>query len=144
MAFDLVDEFRKANVQSGQVIQANYETDPRQVLRQASTVYAPLGNSMLIAANQAGLRLDEYFSEVESYNISATGGATDISDIRGRYNSVQSLRAIVGGDLDLANGQIPVELRWKYSDGKEYVFRTLCAKPPTMRTGGAQADTSSV
>lgn len=137
MAFDLAEEFRKANVSRFDAIPANYDAHPRQVLRQASAVFAPLGNAFMMAANQAGMRLDEYFLAVERYNkpfrqqVRRDG---DISlDDQNEYNTVQSVRGIVGGDLDLANHQIPAELRWKYSNGKDYSFRSMCSQPPPMR-----------
>jgi len=137
MAFDLAEEFRKANVSSFDAIPANYDTHPRQVLRQASAVFAPLGNAFVMAANQAGMRLDEYFLAVERYNKpfrQEVGRRGDVSvDNQADYNTAQSFRGIVGGDLDLANHQIPAELRWKYSDGKDYSFRTMCSLPVPMR-----------
>lgn len=138
MAFDLAEEFRKVNVPMSYPMNVNYDTHPRQVLRQASAVYAPLGNSVLIAVNQAGMRLDDYFSAVKSYNEPFESGLSrdslDVVETKERYNSVQSLRGIVGGDLDLANSQIPADVRWKYSDGKDYSFRTLCSKPAVTRS----------
>jgi len=38
------------------------------MLREASRLFAPLGNPFVTAANQAGCVLDEYFSAVEFYN----------------------------------------------------------------------------
>ena len=137
MAFDLAEEFRKANVSSLDAILANPETHPRQVLRQASAVFAPLGNAFVMAANQAGMRLDEYFLAVERYNkpfrqeVRRRGDAS--VDNQAEYNTVQSFRGIVGGDLDLANHQIPADLRWKYPDGKDYSFRRMCSLPVPMR-----------
>jgi hypothetical protein len=137
MAFDLAEEFRKANVSSFDLILANYDAHPRQVLRQASAVFAPLGNTFVMAANQAGMRLDEYFLAVERYNkpfrqeVKRQGDAS--LENQSEYNTVQSFRGIVGGDLDLANGQIPAELRWKYSNGRDYTFRAMCSLPAPMR-----------
>jgi len=137
MAFDLGEEFRKANVSSFDLILANYDAHPRQVLRQASAVFAPLGNTFVMAANQAGMRLDEYFLAVERYNkpfrqeVKRQGDAS--LENQSEYNTVQSFRGIVGGDLDLANGQIPAELRWKYSNGRDYTFRAMCSLPAPMR-----------
>lgn len=137
MAFDLAEEFRKANVGIFDSIPANYDTHPRQVLRQASAVFAPLGNAFVMAVNQAGMRLDEYFLAVERYNRPFRQQARrdgDVSvDNQADYTSVQSIRGIIGGDLDLANHQIPPELRWKYSDGRDYSFRSMCSQPPPMR-----------
>jgi hypothetical protein len=137
MAFDLADEFRKANVGSFHSIRANYDTHPRQVLRQASAVFAPLGNTFVMAANQAGMRLDEYFLAVERYNKPFRQEVERRGDLsvenQEDYNSVQSLRGIVGGDLDLANSQIPADLRWKYANGRDYSFRAMCSRPALMR-----------
>jgi hypothetical protein len=138
MAFDLAEEFRKANyVGFFECVPANYDTHPRQVLRQASAMFVPLGNAFVMAANQAGLRLDEYFSAVEYHNktvapLEGARGVIPNVDLT-TYNSVQSMREIVGGDLDLANGRIPPELRWKYDNGKDYSFRQMCGKPAPMR-----------
>jgi hypothetical protein len=137
MAFDLAEEFRKANVGSFDAMAANYDAHPRQVLRQASAVFAPLGNAFVMAANQAGMRLDEYFLAVERYNKPFRQEVKRHGDVwvdnQEDYNRVQSLRAVVGGDLDLANGQIPAELRWKYSSGRDYSFRSMCSRPVPMR-----------
>jgi hypothetical protein len=140
MAFDLAEEFGKANVSSFDSIPANYDTHPRQVLRQASPVFAPLGNAFVMAANQAGMRLDEYFLAVERYNkpfrqMVKRGGDVSANN-QADYNTVQSFRGIIGGDVDLANHQIPVALRWKYSSGKDYSFRTMCSQPAPMRGSG--------
>lgn len=134
-AFDLADEFRKANVSCGVPIPANYETHPRQMLREASRLFAPLGNSALMAVNIVGLRLDEYFSAVQSYNSSIAEGE-DESEQRERYDSVQSFRAIIGTDLDQANRAIPAELRWKYTNGTDYKFSAMCSMPVPLRTSG--------
>src|SRR5436309_2245195 len=140
MAFDLAEEFRKANVGIFDSIPANYDTHPRQVLRQASAVFAPLGNAFVMAVNQAGMRLDEYFLAVERYNRPFRQQARrdgDVSaDNQADYNSVQSCRGIIGGDLDLANHQIPAELRWKYSSGKDYSFRTMGSQAAPIRGSG--------
>jgi len=146
MAFDLAEEFRKANLSAYDLVPVNYDTHPRQVLRQASVVFAPLGNAFVMAANQAGMRLDEYFLAVERYNAPFRQHVRrdDFSaENQEAYNTVQSFRAIVGADLDLANSQIPAELRWKYHDGKDYSFRAMCALPPALRQSGTWSSSKS-
>lgn len=125
LAFDLAEEFRKANVPPTVVISADFGTHPRQMLREASRLFAPLGPSFVQAANQAALRLDEYFSAVEAYNRDPHG-----REGAGRLGTVQALRQQVGGDLDAANSAIPQESRWKYASGRDYNFHTLCSPPP--------------
>ena len=49
--------------------------------------------------------------------------------------SVQASREQVGRNLDRASRLIPTELRWKYADGKDYDFRTLCSPPPGLPFG---------
>jgi hypothetical protein len=124
LAHDLVAEFRKANVPPMMTIEANFDTHPRQMLREASRFFAPLGGAFLVAANLAAMRLDDYFLAVEAYNDSRSSRAD-----RGRYQTVQTLRTQVGGDLDLANSAIPQGSRWTYSDGRDYDFRSLCSLP---------------
>jgi hypothetical protein len=90
-----------------------------------------------MAANQAGMRLDKYFLAVEQYNKPFRQEVKRQGDVslenQSEYSTVQSFRGIVGGDLDLANGQIPADLRWKYSNGKDYSFRDMCSLPAPMR-----------
>src|SRR5437867_2215105 len=68
LAHDLVAEFRKANVLPMTKIAADFSTHPRQVLREASRVFAPLGNDFVFSSNEIAMRLDQYFMEVEAYN----------------------------------------------------------------------------
>lgn len=131
VAHDLVAEFRKANVMPTLDLPADFDTHPRQMLRQASSLFAPLGTAVVLATTQAAMRLDEYFSAVEAYNRTPYG-----RDGAERWRDVQTMRELVGGDLDQANSQIAINLRWKYSDGKEYDFRALCSLPPHFFTGG--------
>ena len=127
LAHDLVGEFRKANILPMGMIPADYNTHPRQVLRGASRVFAPLGNDFIFAANEVAMRLDLYFSAVEDYNAhSRSRQGTD------QLMAVQELREQVGRNLDRASRLIPDTLRWRYSDGKEYDFGTLCSLPPSL------------
>lgn len=140
MAFDLVEEFKKANVGVFAPVTANYEAHPRQQLRQASALFAPLGNEVVMAVNAAGMQLDEYYEAVEGYNKSFVSRPIERREKlepgdQERYNLVQSWRRSVGGHLDLANRQIPQDLRWKYTSGDEYQFQRDCAMPVALRTG---------
>ena len=87
LAHDLVGEFRKANVLPMSTIPADFGTHPRQVLREASRVFAPLGNAFIFAANEVAMRLDQYFEAVNDYNGHQRG-----QDGADRLMSVQSLR----------------------------------------------------
>lgn len=124
LAFDLAAELKKANVLPMMTIEADFRTHPRQMLREASRLFAPLGPAFLVATNQAAMRLDDYFLAVEAYNENRSSRADP-----GRYETVQSLRTQVGGDLDLANSAIPKVSRWTYADGSDYKFRSLCSLP---------------
>lgn len=125
LAHDLVTEFRKADVRPMEPIDADFETHPRQMLREASRLFAPLGPAFLMAANQAAMRLDDYFSAVATYTDVQTTGAGS----QQLLDTVQSLRRQIGGDLDLANRAIPEAHRWRYQNGKDYDFRSLCSLP---------------
>jgi hypothetical protein len=133
LAFDLAVEFGKANVSSLDLIPANYDTHPRQVLRQASAVFAPLGNEFVMAANHAAMRLDEYFLAVERYNKpfrkeDRRRGDPSAED-QANYKTVQSLRRQVGGDLDRANQAIPLAYRRHYDNEIDYDFRKMFSLP---------------
>jgi hypothetical protein len=122
IAFGIADEFHTANVLPSTPIPANYETHPRQMLREVARLFAPLGNDLVYAATEMAVRVDQYFLAVAAYNEGPRGreGAE-------RLMSVQELREQVGRNLDRANALIPSALRWKYADGKEYDFRVLCS-----------------
>jgi hypothetical protein len=100
------------------------------VLREASRVFAPLGNDFIFSANETAMRLDQYFADVEAYNSDPRG-----RDGADRLMSVQASREQVGRNLDRASRLIPYELRWKYADGKDYDFRTLCSPPAGLLSG---------
>ena len=125
LAHDLVAEFEKANVLPTMRIDADFGTHPRQMLREASRLFAPLGPTFLVAANVAAMRLDHYFSAVEVYN----GTHTTREAMLQLLETVQSLRQQVGGDLDQANRAITDKIRWTYADGRDYDFRKLCSLP---------------
>src|SRR5439155_15067925 len=131
LAHDLVAEFRKANALPMVTIPADFGTHPRQVLREASRVFAPLGNDFIFTANEVAMRLDQYFTEVEAYNGDPRG-----RDGADRLMSVQASRDQVGRNLDRASRFTSNERRWKYADGKEYDFRALCSPPPGLLSGG--------
>jgi len=114
-------------------IPADFNTHPRQVLREASRVFAPLGNEFVFSVNELGMRLDEYFEGVERYNPKqrTREGAEMLM-------TVQSHREQIGRNLDRASRLIPDQLRWKYSDGKEYDFQQLCSPPSGLLDGSAE------
>ena len=87
-------------------VPADYNTHPRQVLRVASRMFAPLGNDFIFSANEIAMRLDQYFAEVEAYNSDPRG-----RDGADRLMSVQASREQVGRNLDRASRLIPDELR---------------------------------
>jgi hypothetical protein len=124
IAHDLADELQKANVMATTVIPANFETHPRQMLREAAKLFAPLGNDVVFAATGAAMYVERYFSAVLAYN-TASGG----SDGAASWYSIQQLREQVGRNLDETNVRIPADLRWKYSDSTDYSFRKLCSMP---------------
>lgn len=139
LAFDLVEEFRKANRLPLSTIEANPDTHPRQMLREASRVFAPLGNDFIFSANEVAMRLDDYFSAVEDYNRHhrRREGAEQLL-------SVQALREQVGLNLDRASHLITGNLRWTYADGTDYDFRALCSPPKGLREAiGNEASTPS-
>jgi hypothetical protein len=127
LAHDLVAEFRKATVLPSTPIPADYGTHPRLMLREASRLFAPLGTAFVLAVNGAALRLDDYFSAVETYNRNPLG-----RDGAARWQTAQTLREQVGADLDEASRHVPPELRWRYSDGTDYNFKKLSSLPPGM------------
>src|SRR5207247_2414035 len=67
IAFDLVDELDKANKMTGTPIPANYNTHPRQMLREAARLFAPLGPPFVFAATETVMALEQYFVAVEAY-----------------------------------------------------------------------------
>jgi len=136
MAFDLVAEFRKIAVPLGQVMYPDYNTHPRQVLREASRLFAVLGNSFLMAVNQAGRNLDRCFAAVEAYN-EKLSGPPNTQRYLGHYQTVATFRELVGESLARAASCIPADLRWKNTDGTEYDFRML-----TSRENAAPQDSS--
>lgn len=139
LAHDLVREFKKANVLPLSTIPADFGTHPRQVLREASRVFAPLGNDFIFSANEVAIRLDQYFEVVEEYNSDPRG-----RDGASRLMSVQASREQVGRNLDRASRLISDELRWKYADESEYDFRTLCSPPPGLLSGGLDTQVSAM
>jgi len=126
IAHDLADEFRKANVLPGTEIPANYDTHPRQMLREAARLFAPLG-FVVPAITEAAMFLDEYFAAVLTYNARPKG-----RDGAGRWQTVQAFREQVGRALDRAKGLIPRESRWMFADGTEANFQRLCSLPPAL------------
>jgi len=137
LAFDLAAEFAKIN--DATMLKAklgvDYGTHPRQVLREASSRFAALGNTFVMALNQVGLALDEYFllalrfDAVESLS----------HDKQECLNGMTDLRRHVGAALDQANRQIPDGLRWTDGTGDEFNFtRRLSVPPPKRRIPSGQ------
>jgi len=133
IAWDLVGEVKKANVLQPTPIAANFSTHPRQMLREASRLFAPLGNDFIFAANEVAMRLDQYFEAVEAYNNDTRG-----RDGAERLVAVQRDREQVGRNLDRASHLLTAGLRWKYSDGTDYDFRRLCSLPPSLPLRAAE------
>jgi hypothetical protein len=133
LAFDLVSKLSKSNgidrLQNA-IIQVDYNAAPRQVLRTASREFAPLGNSAIMALNQVGLQLDEYYAAVRDY-----GYTRPVEEVQPIYNRINSLRQEIGTNLDLANRQIIQALRWKDLQGKEFNFTAQCSNPRTLPPG---------
>jgi hypothetical protein len=127
IGLDLVAEFKKANVLPTVKINPDYSTHPRQMLREASRLFAPLGNKVVMALNHAALSLDTYFSEAEAHDRHPSGG-----DVAEHWQNVQRRRVQVGVDLDEAVMEIPPELRWKFPSGDDFTFRPLCEMPPDL------------
>ena len=127
IAFDLADEFKKADVLPSTPILANYDTHPRQMLREAARLFAPLRNELIFATTEIAERVDQYFSAVEAYNKHPRG-----RDGAALLISVQEFREQVGRNLDRANTLIPSTLRWTYGGGEEYDFRGLCSLAPAL------------
>jgi hypothetical protein len=125
-AFELIGELRKADVLPLSQIPADYSTHPRQILREASRLFSPLGNDFLGHINDAALYLDQYFSQVHTFNESG-GGNKDA------WGNLQEARERVGEKLDLANGLIPPEDRWQDIQGRDFSFQELCQLSPPLR-----------
>jgi len=124
VAHDLANELRKANVLQSTPIPANFDTHPRQVLRDAARLFAPLGSRFVLAISGVALYVDTYFEDVLAYNDGR---------LRGRnaevWDAVQRDREQIGRNLDEAKLLIPSELRWKYHDGSDHPFKKLCTMP---------------
>jgi len=127
VAHDIAIEFRKATALPSTPIPANYETHPRQVLRDAGRLFAPLGSQFVLAVSAVALYLDTYFEDVLTYNEPPKG-----KDGAERWYAVQRDREQVGRNLDEAKLLIPSELRWKYHDGKDHPFKKLCSLPEDL------------
>jgi hypothetical protein len=121
IAHDLVDEFRKADVLPTTPVPANPETHPRQMLREASRLFSPLGNSVVRMVTEAASFVEMYFIAVVDYNANMR-----TRDGASRLATVQQLREQVGRRLDMADHLIPTELRWRYDYGTDYNFARLC------------------
>jgi hypothetical protein len=121
IAHDLAEEFRKADVLPTTPVPANYETHPRQMLREASRLFAPLGNPVVRMVTEAAAFVEMYFTAVEDYNANIR-----TRDGAGRWGTMQQTREQVGRRLDMADHLIPAELRWKYDHGTDYNFARLC------------------
>ncbi len=120
----MAEEFKKANVLPGAMMQGNYETHPRQLLREASRLFAPLGNDVVFAATGAAMYVERYFEAVKAYNDDFRG-----SEGARLWDEVQLMRKAAGDNLDITSMRIPKELRWTYGDGSDYKFTRLCTMP---------------
>jgi len=131
LALDIAAELKKGDdgLRIGESLKLDYNPHPRQLLRSASAVFAPLGNTAIMALNSVGLALDDYFAAVPRYNREADYAFATMR-LAEEKNRITTLRAMVGNHLDVAEKQIPADLRWKDASGEEFVFRTRCALPP--------------
>lgn len=112
---------------TGSEIPANYDTHPRQMLREAARLFASLGNDVVFAATATAMYVDRYFEAVLAYNQRPAG-----RDGAERWRTVQTRREQVGRNLDETSMRIPGDLRWGYQDGTDYSFRRLCTMPPAL------------
>jgi hypothetical protein len=127
VAHDLANELRKANVAASAPVKANFETHPRQVLRDAGRLFAPLGSKFVLAITGVALWVETYFEDVLAYNEGRLRGRN--ADV---WYTVQRDREQIGRSLDEANLLIPSELRWKYHDGSDHPFKKLCTMPEDL------------
>jgi hypothetical protein len=127
IAHDLADEFKKANVMPGTPIPANFDTHPRQMLREAARLFAPLGTPFVFAATATAMYLDRYFEAVLAYN-NAPAGRHGVD----RWFTVKRLRRQVGNNLDATTMHLPADQRWRPRDGADYHFGQLCAMPADL------------
>jgi len=125
IAFDLVDEFKKANVRVAVGMPVDSRTQPRLMIREAGRLLAPLGHDVVKAAMETSMQLDQYFAAVQEYQSRPTGPDGVVN-----WTSVQKWREQVGKRLDLTNSLIPDGVRWTYDGGAQYDFCTLCSLPP--------------
>ena len=131
LAYDIVDEFRKADAiaDAGDSLSVNFEAHPRQVLRGASHVFSPLGNHAVMALNQVGRGLDIYFEQVQRWNVLGVQNR-----ILPRRQSINEARRRVGEQLDSAHLKIPERLRYSWVGADQDVFTELCSHPSIRRT----------
>lgn len=127
IAHDIADEFKKANQMAGAQIPANFDTHPRQMLREAARLFAPLGNPFVFAATATAMYLDRYFEAVQAYN-QAPGGESGME----RWFRVKRLRRQVGNNLDATAMTLPPEQRWKPREATDYRFGDLCGMPASL------------
>jgi len=127
-ASDLAVEFTKANVSVlGVLIEADFAAHPREVLREASRVFAPLGDAALDNLYTVGVLLDRYYENVLDYNrIVPTGDLTRRMEASDRLDKD---RAQIGRTLDAVHTSIPWAVRWKYWEDESHAFHRLCSRP---------------
>ena len=136
LAFDLVGEFNKANELPGTPLPVDFGSHPRQVLREASRLFAPLGTDVTRRLNAAALELDNYFTAVAAYNRASSGRAG-----AALWTAVQESRLRVGDLLDDANAAIPESLRWNPKNGEgQHFFREMYSPPSAL---GFTSDTQT-
>jgi len=125
-AYDLVDEFRKADgiAVGGGALPVNFETHPRQLMRTAGQIFAPLSNQAVAAVNQAARGVDVYFEQVAAWNAHIPENRDGV-----RLRSINLARRNVGVELDRAQDQLTAELRAVSPTGHQPLFRELCAHP---------------
>jgi hypothetical protein len=129
IADDLVEEFQKANQLPGTPIKANPETHPRQMLREASRLFAPLGVSVIYRMNEVAARLDAWFETLEKYNPRPGG-----EEGKSTWGDIQDGREQIGITLDAAAKALPQDLRRKLGPLNSY--QNMCAMPPAWFEAG--------
>ena len=117
-AHDLASELKKADHidELGEEVGVDWKAHPRQVLRNASLEFAPLGDRAVQWLNELGAELDRYYEDASSWN-------ADNRDYRGTALIVRidEHRRRIGTLLDRINGEIPLELRdLQYGGGDEF------------------------
>jgi hypothetical protein len=127
LAAELASELRKGDDalrdERKETFTPDYNTPPRQVLRTASTTFAPLGPTAVRALNTVGLLLDKYLREAWRWNHYIETGEL-IGDVVG---AIIFCREQIGMHLNGVIQSLAPEFRQTDWDGKDYDYRALCS-----------------